>query len=406
MRQDGVASAAPMPASCSTKVCLKTLFSPDFYVAIREVEAQKSRSARFLCLFTRTINHSPMTTDSLPKLGKIHPEFFHRVIYPRLGHDDPAVLVKPESGIDFGVIDLGDQVMVLSTDPFFIARELGMEKAAWFALHIIASDVAVSGIPPRFLSIDLNLPPEMTEDELVVLWDTVDKECKKLGINVVTGHTARYAGCNYPMVGGATAIGIGKKKDLIAPRARPGDAIIVSKGPAIETTGLMAAYFGRFLEEKYGADFLVKAQDIFYQMSTVKDALVAAKSGGVTAMHDATEGGVLGGLFEIARHSRAGMKIYPDKIVMPDEVKKTCACFGIDPYIAISEGTLLATAHKDKAEAVVAALGREGIAASIVGEVVPEEEGILVFGEEGPYKLEHPKEDPFWSTFEEYLKKR
>ena len=347
-----------------------------------------------------------MTIDSLPQLGKIHPDFFRRVIYPRLGHPDPSVMIKPESGIDFGVVDLGDQVMVLSTDPFYIARELGMEKAAWFALHIIASDVAVSGIPPRFLSVDLNLPPEMTEDELVVLWDTVDKECKKLGINVVTGHTARYAGCNYPMVGGATVIGIGKKEDLIAPRARVGDAIIVSKGPAIETTGLMAAYFGRFLEEKYGADLRIKAQDVFYQMSTVKDALVAAKSGGVTAMHDATEGGVLGGLFEIARHSHVGMKIYLDKIVMPDEVKKTCVCFGIDPYIAISEGTLLATAHKDKAAAAVAALGREGIAASIVGEVVPQEEGILVFGEEGPYQLEHPKEDPFWSTFEEYLKKR
>jgi hydrogenase maturation factor len=91
---------------------------------------------------------------------------------------------------------------------------------------------------------------------------------------------------------------------------------------------------------------------------------------------------------------------------MHDDVKTTCACFGIDPFIAIREGTLLATARKDQAEAVVAALGREGIAASIVGEVVSEEEGILVFGEDGPYKLDHPKEDPFWSTFEEYLKKR
>ena len=126
----------------------------------------------------------------------------------------------------------------------------------------------------------------------------------------------------------------------------------------------------------------------------------------MTAMHDATEGGVLGGLFEIASHSRAGMKIDLNKIVMPEEVQKTCACFGIDPYIAISEGTLLATVQHQKAPAVIAALAEEGIASSIVGEVVSEKEGVRVFDGSGSYQLEHPKEDPFWAVFEEYLKKR
>ncbi len=71
----------------------------------------------------------------LPKLGKINYEFFDRVIYPRLGYRDPTVMVKPQNGVDFGVVDLGSKVMVLSTDPFYIARELGIEKAAWFALR-------------------------------------------------------------------------------------------------------------------------------------------------------------------------------------------------------------------------------------------------------------------------------
>ena len=202
--------------------------------------------------------------DKLPELGKIHPEFFNKVIYPRLGKDDPTVIVKPNHGVDFGVIRLGDEVIVLSTDPFYIARDLGIEKAAWFAVHILASDIAVSGIRPRYLAVDLNLPPEMTEDELIAMWDVVHKECKSLGIAIVTGHTARYAGCNYPMVGGATMIGVDKKDKLIIPQISAGDAIIVSKGPAIETTGLMAAYFPKFLEERYGKAFVKKAQDIYY----------------------------------------------------------------------------------------------------------------------------------------------
>ena len=341
----------------------------------------------------------------LPKLGKIPPEFFNKVIYPKLGHLDSSVIVKPQHGVDFGVVDLGDKVLVLSTDPFYIAKELGMEKAAWFAVHIIASDVAVSGIKPRYLSVDLNLPPEITENELVRLWSTVDSECKKLGINITTGHTARYAGCNYPMVGGATILGIDKKEKLIIPESKPGDVIIISKGPAIETTGLMSAYFPKFLEEKYGKSFVKKAQDIYYQMSTVKDALVAASVGGVTAMHDATECGVLGGLYEMAIHGKVGMNIYLDRIILQDEVKKTCECFGIDPFRAISEGTLLTTANKNKALKIINALKNEGIPASIVGEVTPEKDGIYVFEKNRKYKLEHPRIDPFWGKFEEYLNK-
>jgi hydrogenase expression/formation protein HypE len=342
----------------------------------------------------------------LPPLGKIHPEFFEKVIYPRLGARDKAVTVKPQNGIDFGVIDLGEQVLVLSTDPFFIARELGIEKAAWFALHIIASDVAVSGIRPRFLSIDLNLPPEMTETEIVRMWKTVHSECKKLGIAVVTGHTARYAGCNYPMVGGATVFGLDKKEKLIAPRSRPGDLIVISKGPAIETTGLMAAYFPEFIEKKFGRTWRQKAQKVFYQMSTIVDALTAASVGGVTAMHDATECGILGGLFEIAGHSKVGMEIDLDKIVVQEAVAKTCRVFDIDPFISISEGTLLATVRPDKAEAVVAALARKKIPSSICGKVLPAKSGVFTIKNRKKSPLEHPKVDPFWGRFEECLKKR
>jgi hydrogenase maturation factor len=339
----------------------------------------------------------------LAPLGKIHPDFFRRHIYPKLGRRDSSVILQPRAGVDFGVIDLGERVLVLSTDPFYIARELGIEKAAWFAVHIIASDVAVSGIAPRYLSIDLNLPPEMTERELVRMWDTVHAECARLGIAVVTGHTARYAGCNYPMVGGATMFGIDRREKLIVPRARVGDAVIVTKGPAIETTGLLAAYFPRPLEERWGKAFVRRAQDVFSRMSTVKDALTAAAAGGVTALHDATEGGVLGGLWEIAAQSRVGMRIDLPRINLPEEVRKTCECFGIDPYISISEGTLLATARPAQAEGVVGALERAGITASIAGEVLPLREGIRVCDGRRSRLLRQPLADPFWPAFEKQL---
>jgi len=347
-----------------------------------------------------------MKKNNLPELGKIHPDFFNRHIYRKLGAPEASVLIKPQNGVDFGVVELSGQVMVLSTDPFYIAKELGMEKAAWFAVHILASDVAVSGILPKYLAVDLNLPPEISEDELIRLWDAVHKECKKLGISVVTGHTGRYAGCNYPMVGGATMFGLGSKKELINPHAHPGDVIIVSKGPAIETTGLFSAYFPEFIRAEYGASFLKRAQKIFYQMSTVKDASIAASIGGLTAMHDATECGVWGGLFEIAQHSQVGMCIDLDKIILQEEVRLVCALFEIDPYKSISEGTLLATANKKKAGFIVSALERAGIPASIVGEVTEKNQGMRVFSGNKNRELKHPRVDPFWGRFEEYLKKK
>ena len=199
--------------------------------------------------------------------------------------------------------------------------------------------------------------------------------------------------------------GVDKREKLIIPHARPGDAVIVSKGPAIETTGLMAAYFPRFLEKKYGKKFVRCAQDVYYQMSTVKDALVAAGAGGVTAMHDATECGVLGGLCEIAAHSNVGMHIDLDEMILHDEVRFTCECFELDPYISISEGTLLATASKARAPGVVNALQKAGIPASIIGKVVKRNEGMYYSQRGRRYPLHHPGTDPFWIRFEEYFKK-
>lgn len=342
----------------------------------------------------------------LPELGKIPPEFFDRVIFPHLGAKSKSVIVKPRHGVDFGAIEIGDQVVVMSSDPVFIAPSLGWERAAWFALHILASDVAVSGIKPSYLTIDLNLPPEMSADTLEIIWTSIHREAEKLGISVVTGHTARYAGCAYPMVGGATIIGVGSKKDLIVRNSRAGDKIIITKGPAVETTGLMSVQFPEFLEERYGKAFVKQAQDVFYQMTVVEDALTAAKAGGVTAMHDATECGVWGGLFEIANASNVGMRIYKEDIILQGIIKQTCECFDIDPYKAISEGTLLATVSPEYADSVVRALERKNIPASIAGEIVPKMDGLKIVDGNKEFPLAHPGVDPFWIRFEEYLKKQ
>ncbi|MFQ5706346.1 MAG: AIR synthase family protein [bacterium] len=342
----------------------------------------------------------------LPELGKIRRKFFDEVIYPRLGAEDSSVLMGPQHGVDFGVIEIGENVLVHSTDPVFIMPSLGWDKAAWFALHILASDVAVSGIPPRFLSIDLNLPPEMDEATLKTVWSTLDSEAKKLGIAIISGHTARYAGCNFPMVGGATILGLGKKEKLIDPRnMQPGDKIIITKGPAVETTGLMATQFGDFLERAFDAVFVDRARSIFYQMTVVQDAAVAAATGGVTAMHDATEYGLWGGLYEMVVSQGLGLRVEKDRIPIQADVEKCCEFFDIDPFAAISEGTLIIACKPDYTTKVLQALEDASILAAEIGEILPADAGKILVDNGRERNLEHPQIDPFWAKFEEYLRR-
>ena len=288
--------------------------------------------------------------------------------------------------------------------------EYGWERAAWFAIHIIASDSVTSGLRPKFLSIDLNLPMEMTKKQLEIVWEVIHRECRKLGIAIITGHTARYENCHYPMVGGATITGIGGLDEYVTPAfCRPGDKIIITKGPAIEATGIFAAMFPRIIEKELGADFSRKAQGIFYKMSVVEDALTAVSLGvreiGVTAMHDATECGIWGGLYELAQAAGLGARVEKEKIIVEEGVPEVCRFFGIDPYASISEGTLIIACKARKADEIVAALAGKGIGSSVVGELTAPGKGMVLVEKGARKNLEHPIVDPFWRAFYDALKK-
>lgn len=349
-------------------------------------------------------------SNEMPEIGKISPEIFNELIFPRLGAKSDDILVGPQHGVDVGIVEIGGKVASFTTDPVFIVPEYGWERAAWFATHIIASDSVTSGLKPKFLSIDLNLPMEMTKEQLETMWDIMHQQCEHMGIAIICGHTARYENCHYPMVGGATMVGIGEKDEYVTPRlARAGDKIIITKGPAIEAVGIFATMFPQLIEKEFGHSFGQNAEQIFYKMSVVEDAMTAISVGvrenGVTAMHDATECGIWGGLYEMAQASDLGVRIEKEKIVVTDCILEICQYFDIDPYASISEGTLIITCREHKAEAIVKALSQRGISASIVGELTEKGKGMVLAEAGREKKLEHPIVDPFWRAFYDALAK-
>ncbi len=341
----------------------------------------------------------------LPTIGKISPAVFESLIYSRLGYPRDDVLVGPQSGVDVSIIELpGGAVLAATCDPVFIVPQYGFRRAAWFAVHILASDAAMSGLTPAYLAIDLNLPLSITEAELTELWDGVHETCRELGIAIVSGHTARYEGCAYPMVGGATVLAVGAADRYVtANMARPGDILICTKGAAIEATALFGATFAEALAARIGPELAASAGCLFEQMTVVEDARIACAYGvrdaGVTSLHDATEGGVLGGVVEIARASGVGVRFDEQAVPIRPETTAVCELVGIDPLAAISEGTLLATVRPQHTDGVLALLREAGIVAAVIGEMVSAERGLLRLTAEGERSLEHPGTDPFWAAF-------
>lgn len=351
-----------------------------------------------------------MAANEMPEIGKISPEIFSELIFPRLGASNDKIIVGPQHGVDVGIVEIGGKAVSFTTDPVFIVPEYGWERAAWFAIHIITSDSVTSGLKPKLLSIDLNLPMEMTKKQLEVTWDIIHRECEKLGIAIITGHTARYENCRYPMVGGATIVGIGELDEYVTSSfCHPGDKIIITKGPAIEATGIFATMLPYIIEREFGTGFSKKAGEIFYKMSVVADAMTAVSVGvrenGVTAMHDATECGVWGGLYELAQAAGLGARIEKEKIVVAECITEICKLFGIDPYASISEGTLIIACKAHRAQEVVGALDRQGIQSSVVGELTAPEKGMVLVEKGKEKKLEHPIVDPFWRAFYDALER-
>lgn len=336
--------------------------------------------------------------------GKIASRAFRDVIFPHLGAAREDVLVGPHHGMDAGIIRLGGgQVMAVTTDPLYIQPELGWERAAWFAVQIVASDAATTGLAPSHLSIDLNLPPSMTDGDLEGLWLGIDRVCREIGLAIVTGHTGRYEGCSLPMLGGATVLAIGRDDAYVTPAmARPGDTIVITKGVALETAALLAVSFPDLLASRLGPH-AAAAQRLFWGLSVVRDARIAAGGGvrsrGVTAMHDATERGLFGGLHEIAEASGVGMIVDRAAIGIAPEVRSVCDLFHINPFETSSEGTLILTCTAPHVAEVMSRLDDAGIPTYRIGEVVPADQGVRLAAGGRDEPLPIPAEDAFWPAF-------
>ena len=339
-------------------------------------------------------------------IGKISRKFFEENIINRIGAVRKDVTVPPRNGVDVGIIAINGSYMAVTTDPLYIDRSFGFKKAAWFAFHILASDLFTSGIRASYMSIDLNLPEEITDEQFNEIWDVIHGECEKYGIEVVTGHTARYAGVSFPMVGGVTLMGVGDKY-ITTENASPGDVIIMARSCGLEASIILAYTFPEYVREKLGNNTLKAIQNKFYTMTCVPEELMAIDYGigdRITSMHDATEGGLLNSVYEIGYASGNGVTIKYNGIIIDNDIAAICSLFNINPMRSISEGTLLLTVKPEYANEFTEMLRKNGVNASIIGEVTEKARGMKLV-QNGKESEINPEEDQLWGAVSDGIRR-
>ena len=303
--------------------------------------------------------------EKLP-IGKLPPDLLARLL-DRHPPSDPRVLLGPGVGLDCAVLDFGEVLLVAKSDPItFTAEEIG-----WYAVHVNANDIVTTGASPRWFLATLLLPEESADAALTSeIFEQITSACKTIGAQLVGGHTEITIGLDRPIVAG-TMLGEVARERLITPRgARPGDRLLLTKGVPIEATSILVREFpDRLAELPY--ETLAAARQFLHQpgISVVPEALAAAETGAVTAMHDPTEGGLAAGLWELAEAAEVGLIIDREAIPIPPEALAICRQLNIDPLEAIASGALLLTVKPEAAERVCQAIEAHRVTVSEIGQV-------------------------------------
>lgn len=350
--------------------------------------------------------------NEFPSSGKINDEFFKSFIYPYCGSKRSEVEVPPQFGVDVALVRMPNGYdMALTSDPLSLIPTLGLRESAWLSVHLMANDMATTGKAPMFAQFVLNLPPTLSAKDFETYWKYIHQYCEEMGTAITGGHTGRFEGQQSTVAGGGTMITIAPSGEMLTSKgASAGDAIIVTKEAAIIATAILALSFPVTVRNKCGSEIQQSAADLINESSALKAGLVAGKlntssSRTVTAMHDVTEGGVLGAIYEMAMAAGCGVVIDEEKLPCGIAQEAVCNLFDIDPNFCIGAGSMIIAAKHENAEDVIEALKAEGIKAAIVGQFTSQEKGLRVAGPKGERALQHPGTDPYWKAFYAALEK-
>lgn len=293
-------------------------------------------------------------------LGKLPPEILRKYLLAMTGAPSKKLMVAPAIGLDFGVVKLDRGYMIVSSDPV-----TGVEKRiGWYAVNVSANDVATSGNRPEFIQSVILLPENANERMVRRVSAEIHSSAKELGVTIVGGHTELTPGLKRPIV--MTTAFAFSDSYVTAADAREGDLVMMTKSAGVEGTAILG---NRLVDSSSNEErALARATKKFYsKLSIVGEAEAAFSTGAVHAMHDCTEGGVLGAVYEMAYASKRGFRIHESRIPVAPETRELCSRLHIDPLRLISSGTLLLAVKPGGEGKVSKRLAEIGVASAVIG---------------------------------------
>lgn len=344
--------------------------------------------------------------------GKVHMDLFNQLIYPYHGAPDNNMIAGPEYGVDVALVQLpGNYAMALTSDPLSWIPTLGLQESAWLSVHLMANDIATTSQAPQFAQLVLNLPESCTSSEFETYWMHIHQYCKEIGVTITGGHTGKAAGMQSTLAGGGTMITVAPKDNLLLSKfARPGNFIVVTKEAAQIASSILALSFPDLVRSKCGQENWSQAASLFYETSSLQAGLCAAAvnakhpSNSVTAMHDVTEGGILGAIYEMATASGCGAFLHEDQLPIGQAQQAVCALFGIDPFSCVGAGSMIMAVEQGREEELLLFLHQNKIKATLVGQFTEQQEGIQMQRKDQLITLHQPGADPYWNAFFQALK--
>lgn len=344
---------------------------------------------------------------AFPDTGKIQDAFFQSLVFPFCGSPRPEVSIPPAYGADTAIVRLpNDYEMALTSDPLSLIPTLGLRESAWLSVQLMANDMVTTGKAPMYAQFVLNLPPSLGAEDFGSYWQHIHHFCAAMGTAITGGHTGRVEGINATVAGGGTMITIAAEGTLLSSTgARPGDAIVITKDPALVAASILSLSFPGHVRQHCGQEVQQQAAGLFYETSALQAGLAAASLNSpgnrtVTAMHDVTEGGILGAVFEMAQASGCGVLIDKERLPSGAASSAVCRLFGIDPLYSVGAGSLIIAVQAGEEQRLIDTLKQQGINATAAGVFTAAEEGLWCVGGEGQRSpLLHPGTDPYWNAF-------
>jgi len=327
--------------------------------------------------------------------GKIPVDILEEIVFKNLGVERSEVILGPAAGLDGAVLDVGSKNAIVSMDPITGA----VERVGWEAININANDVATFGVEPAFFFSCLLLPENADSEIVRTIATQMNAAAKELNIAIVGGHCESTPGLSNPIVVGCV-MGLTEKGEYVtAASAKSSDRLILTKSAGIEGTAILASDREEQLKKVFNPALLESAKGFYNQISVVKDALTAYRTGGVRAMHDPTEGGILNGIHEMADAAGVGVRVFEEKIMVEPETTEICRFYEIDPLQLISSGALLIAAEAEAAKKIVDTLSQAHVYAEVIGEFNPNpNKRILMHKDNSAEMLPRQTSDHLWTA--------